>query len=216
MTSGQFWWQWAVSFAVAVGTVGTVIVALFGKALRAKLFPSRLDLTLLSTEGEPSEVRQVSAGGLATNPVPARYYHLLVSNSRRWSSIHGVQVFLTRVEEPGPQGRFQACWQGEVPMRWRHQEAYPVMRTIGAPAHADLCFVVKGSDVSLEPLFRPFTLRVEIEKKKRIRAFFQARGDEGDSEVLCVEIAWAGTWRDGAKEMAKSLAIEVVKATAPV
>jgi hypothetical protein len=31
-------------------------------------------------------------------------YYILVSNSRRWSPAENTQVFLTRIEEPGPNG----------------------------------------------------------------------------------------------------------------
>ena len=49
----QFWWNWAVQFFVALGTIGAVVVALLGDWLKAKLL--RLDVAI---ENRPSQVPQ--------------------------------------------------------------------------------------------------------------------------------------------------------------
>ena len=95
-----FWWNWWPQLAVAVGTIGAVLVALFGQAFRAKFFPPKLSLRLENTSGE----------AIQESAWKARYYHLRVSNSRRWSPAHEVRVVLLREEEPGPNEDLQVIW----------------------------------------------------------------------------------------------------------
>jgi hypothetical protein len=114
------WWTWGITFAQAAGTLGAVLVALFGKALQAKVFPPRLELTLRSREGELGEGRGTE--GPRTYRIPERGYHLRVSSGRRWSPVHSVRVMLVRIERRSATGTYQKAWEGETPMRWQHQE----------------------------------------------------------------------------------------------
>jgi hypothetical protein len=142
----MFWWNWWVELAVAVGTIGAVLVALFGQAFRAKFFPPKLSLQLqqgseLSYEGQER--------------VPSRYYHLRVSNSRQWAPAHEVRVVLLKVEEPGPNEELQITWEGDIPLTWRHQPVFPLLRIIGPESYADLCSVKKGVGLRIHALIRP-------------------------------------------------------------
>src|SRR5271157_1472539 len=136
----QFWWTWWVRFASAVGTFGAVLMALFGTVLRARFFAPQLRLRFVRPQGEISPVKFSDSGGLEKWG-KARYYHLQVSNERRWSPAENTQVFLRRLEEPGPDGLLQVVWSGDMPMRWRHQEHFPVAQTIGPSTDCDLCMV---------------------------------------------------------------------------
>jgi hypothetical protein len=107
----QFWWNWGVSFCGAVATVGVVLVALFGEFFRSKLFSPVLQLQLLRAEGEKGKIFYPSQDGTSGRFEDARYYHVQVSNKRRrLSPAQNVQVFLTRVEEPGPDAQLQVTW----------------------------------------------------------------------------------------------------------
>ena len=97
----QFWWNWSVNLAVAMGTLLAVVIALFGEKLRAKFFPPRLKLELLRQEGEKTQLTR-STSGFVEVVDDVRYYHLRTRNERRWSPASEVQVYLTRIEEPGP------------------------------------------------------------------------------------------------------------------
>lgn len=90
----QFWWNWGVNLAVAVGTLGAVVVALFGEYLRPK---PRLKLKLLRKEGEKTLLTRIESGEYADD---VGYYHLRISNERRWCPAENTQVYLTRLEEP--------------------------------------------------------------------------------------------------------------------
>src|SRR5207244_2254587 len=100
---------WWVNVAVAIGTIGAVLVALFGDAFRAKFFPPKLSLELSNGNGEAIRVQ---VGSDRTEQ--ARYYHLRVANSRRWSPANEVQIVLLQVEEPGLNGDLQVIWRGDI------------------------------------------------------------------------------------------------------
>ena len=208
--SFAFWWTWWVQVAVAAGTIGAVLVALFGQAFRAKFFPPQLSLRLLNPQGEKTRVRLTPPQGTDADSrmEDARYYHLRVSNTRRWSPANQVQVVLLRVEEPGPNDAFQITWTGDIPLGWRHQVLFPPSRTIGAEADVDLCSVVKDKWVELHTLIAPFNLEVRRRSPSTLVLYVQARGNECDSPVLRIRIAWDGKWHDGSEEMRRHLIVE--------
>ena len=148
-----FWWNWWVQFAVALGTFAAAIAAVFGSWIQSRCFKPKLQVDLLSERGE--QTHELSTTGHSSS---ARYYHARVSNGR-WPAATQVQVFLVRVEEPGPDQQLQIRWASEVPLRWRFQEVNPLTRTIGATADADLCRVVEGAGFSLLPIIVPNNLR---------------------------------------------------------
>jgi hypothetical protein len=206
----SFWWNWWVNAAVAVATFAAVLVALFGQAFRGKFFPPKLSLRVLNQDGERTTVllRWREGNEVKERSEDARYYHLRVMNSRRWSPAAHLQVVLLQVEEPGPNEKLQVTWSGAIPLGWRHQELFPPARTIGAPADVDLCSVVKDKWLQLHLLVRPFNLEVERRAATTLVLSLQAQANEGDSPVLRLKIAWNGKWDDGAQEMRRHLTIE--------
>jgi hypothetical protein len=138
----QFWWSWGVNVAIAVGTIGAVLAALFGDWIRAAIFKPRLTLELASVVGEATTVQLTAPSG-ESRPEKARYHHLRVANRAAWPKASQVQVYLVRIEEPGPDGTLQVKWAGDVPVKWKFQEIYPLQRTIGPETDLDLCSVVK-------------------------------------------------------------------------
>jgi hypothetical protein len=197
--SSLFWWSWGVQLAIAAGTIGAVVVALFGQALRSKFFPPRLNLALVRPEGELTRFLTGSQ---------VRYYHLRVSNSRRWSPAQGVQVVLLQLEEPAADGSFRIAWRGDMPLGWRHQSLFPVARTIGAEADVDLCSVTEEPTLQLHPLLVPFNLQATRKAAVNWIVTVQARGDEADSPPLRIKIAWDGTWNQGESEMRQHLVVQ--------
>ena len=118
-----------VQIVVAFGTISAVVVALFQTQLRLKFAPPHLKISLLSSQGHRTDVHLFPPG---TNDPgqsrieAARFYHIHVENNRRWSTANQVQVFLSRIDLPGPDGDMRVAWLGEIPMRWRYQDAKPI------------------------------------------------------------------------------------------
>jgi hypothetical protein len=208
----QFWANWWIQAAVAVGTFGTVLVALFGQGFRAKFFPPKLSLVLNDAAGELTKVTLswLENGQPKQRTEDARYYHLRVSNRRRWSPAHQAQVFLTRIEGARADGTMGPLWVGDIPIAWRHQEVVPPQRTIGPEAFADLCSVIKDKHWQLHPLVAPFNMPATFSQPGKIVVSLQVRSNEADSDIARFEVAWDGKWHDGALEMQRHLVVKAV------
>jgi hypothetical protein len=197
----MFWWKWGVEFAVAVGTIGAVLAALFGHVFRAKVFPPKLTLQL---------IRRSELNYEGEEKIPTRYYHLRVVNSRRFAPAKEVRVVLLQVWEPGPDGRLQLTWDGDIPFSWRHQTVFPLLRTIGPETYADLCCVKKGVGLRINLLIVPNNLRAMRSGASTLELALQARGIETESNILRVKVTWDGGWHDGEAEMARHLIVEEI------
>lgn len=165
-----------IQFGIALGTVGAVVVALFGN-LRGKIFPPRLKINIHDEEGYSTE-----------GDDPSIYYHLEIRNERRWAPATQVQFYLTRVElfvEDKP----TQIWFGELPMRWRYQESFPLTRTIGSPIQCDLCHTT-SEDVQIMTLFQSEELPGKWPMKERAALTLQARSVEIDSPQIRIDISW--------------------------
>jgi len=207
----QFWWNWWINAGVATSTFLAVLAALFGplvvEFLRSKWFPPLIRLHLLSAEGEKGKNRSQDGGNEKIEDV--RFYHLRVSNSRRHlSPVKEVQVFLVRVEEPGPGGSLIVAWASEIPMTWRNQQVSPLTRTIGHDYDCDLCSVGKDNWLSLSPLIFPITLKARRRELCTMIVSFQAKSTQTDSPICRIEIAWDGDWEDGDSEIKRHLVIK--------
>ena len=198
----QFWMNWSVNVIVAVGTIGVVIVALFGSGIQARLFPPKLLLTIDNPLGDATPVMVTAPRG-STRPEEARFYRLRVSNPKRWPKATQVRVQLLRVEEPGPDETCQLRWAGQVPLRWTHQEIVPLEQTIGPSATCDLCSVVRGKWVALHPVILPANLTAHYREEAHLTITVQATSSETDSNICRIRISWDGQWHNGEAEMAQ-------------
>lgn len=175
------------------------------------MFRPKLKLELRSKHGDLTEANLVSPEHPDGRLVPARYYHLLVSNSSQVTKATQVQVYLTRVEMPGPDGKIQIRWDSEIPLRWSHQEINPLMRTIGPTAWCDIFNIVQDKWLELDPVILPYSLkpywRHPPKQKCHLVLSVQARSAEGTSPIARFEIIWNGDWHDGKEEMAKNVII---------
>ncbi len=211
--NNDFWWNWGVQFAVAFGTLAVVFVALFGDWLRSRLFKPRLQLSLVSTAGEFTNVRIVREGEHETRDetAGARYYHIRVKNESKWPNASEVQVLLIRVEAPGPDGALQLLWSGDMPINWKFPQLHPLARTIGPDADCDLCSVVEDYWLELHPVIVPGNLKTKYREPVTLVVTLQARYSEGVSDLFRFQIAWDGKWDAGEVEMKKHLAVKELK-----
>jgi hypothetical protein len=196
----EFWLNWLVQLAVAVGTIGASITALY-LAFRQSEQP-RLKLKVLRREGERTRTNSGE---------DIRFYHLQVWNERRSSSATRVQVHLLRLEEPGPDGNLQTTWLGDLPFRWRDQEFVPRFQKIGSSKDCDLCSVGRQSGLTLMPLFLPNSLNARRQGRCRLVLSFQARSNQADSEIIRISIAWDGIWEDGDTEMGRHCVVGALR-----
>jgi len=204
------WWHVVIEATVAVGTIGAALVALFGEAFRAKFFPPRLTIQLADVLGEAARVSIPSPGGGAPSVGDARFYHLRVRNTRPWSPARDVRVVVLRVEEPGPDGRLQIRWTGDIPLGWRHGNVLPFLRVVGPDTYADLCSVVRGKWLQLLMLIVPSVLELPKSEATNMVVSVQAQATETTSNILRVRISWDGGFDTGAQEMRRHTTVEEV------
>jgi hypothetical protein len=195
---------------VAIGTIGAVLVALFGQAFRSKFFPPKLKVALDDPRGHKTPVSLIPPPGSGQEPrtEEAFYFHVRVSNLRRWSPATQVRVDLLRVEAQETDGTFKVQWTGEIPLVWRHQPLFPPTRTIGPDAIADLCSVVRGKWLELHTQIAPLSLDTKRRGAATIIATLQARSTECESNVLAVRISWNGEWSESETELRRHLTVK--------
>ena len=208
----HFWLTWWVSVGTGLATLGAVLVALFGDWIKAKLFAPKLTLAVPNVFGERTSqtLEWETPQGRQSRVEDARYYHLRVVNAARWPTANQTQVYIQRVEEPGPDGQLIITWSGDIPIQWTHQALYPLARTIGPEASCDLCSVVKGKWLQLHPMLVPNNFLFKWREPATIDVTLRAKSNEAESPTARIRIAWDGKWEDGTSEMAHHLVVKNV------
>lgn len=199
----------------AFGTVGAVVVALFGYFI-PKFFPPRLVIRIANVEGSPQKVQLINQTGaipVQARDAQARYYHIEVSNARRWAKAHNVNVLLSEIEEETTAGWTKVWSGGGIPLIWQHEHTMGGNPSIGRSRFADLFHVVQDVDparvkwLELTPKFAPYGVEMRRSNVCKLRLTVQAAADEGDSSALCLILAWDGQWMDGSREMAQHVRV---------
>lgn len=200
------WW----SEAGTVGTWALAIIALWGDWLKARLFPPILSVELLNKHGADLIETQFADRSKAMS----RYYHLKVTNKRKLSPAVKVQVVISSISKPGPNGTPQIALQEPLPLRWRHQEFQPLLLTVGhEERHADVLFVNDRKQLILLPLFATNNLQSVYVGKTELWIAARAEGENCASKPFVIHVAWDGEWNPGEAEMAKHLQIDLTHDT---
>jgi hypothetical protein len=205
-------WNWTA--IAAVGTWAAVVVALVialcGDWLRAWLYPPKLEVALVDPKGEPTKMKRKwtdASGQQQQRMADARYYYVVARNRRRYAPAHGVQVMLMSIEIEGPHSKPQVNAVGPLPLTWKLPELYPLARTVGDEAIANLFYVIENKPLEFVTPVVPYNFAHQYPAPCKLWATVQARGIEGDSEPLRIEIAWNGQWHPGDTEMARNLPV---------
>lgn len=212
----RFWLDWVVNALIAVGTIGAVIVALFGERLKARFFPPRLRVSLVNPLGVKTPVLLTwtdERGAEQRSTKPGRYYHVQVENAARWPKATQVQICIVRLEEPRPSGEFAITWTGEIPLQWELQAIHPLTRDVGRTATCDLCSVVQDKWLQLRTMiqvmnFQSTRKRADPNAIMDFIVTLEARSIEGSSPPLRLRISWDRDWADGDVEMQQHFTVK--------
>ncbi|MFN3746351.1 MAG: hypothetical protein ACK4TL_16740 [Hyphomicrobiaceae bacterium] len=201
----------AIQIAIAVGTVGAVIVALFGDRLRSR---PHLIVQLRDAKGYRIDRSFVRFPDEYVSP--SLWFHLKVSNARRsYTTAHETQLYLLSVQVPDAAGAFVPEWSGAIPLQVRDRAAVLSGATLGPDIEFDLFSVTKNAEMNgapfleLHPVIRPNNLKAATHGPYKSLLTFQARSIEADSEPLNVSIVWDGEWSDDPERMARHLVVEM-------
>lgn len=195
-------WTVVVQAIAAFGTLVLAALAIWGEWFRSIFAAPKMIITLREGSGELTTFGDGR---------PVRYYHLLVSNSRRWAPCRNVVAYLTRVERPSTDGSWQqALRTGPVVLPWQFGKFHRGLPTIGRDWICDLARISEADGLELVTEFRPNNLDTSLRTAGRLQAHVVAIGDNGESEPCVVEFDWDGAWKVDASEMAKHLVVRQV------
>ena len=198
-------WKIAIEMVAAVAVLILAVLAIWGDWVRSILAAPKLKVSLRSEEGVPTSSQDGS---------PVRYYHLVVSNSRRWAPARNAIPYIRMVERPGPDGQWRpAMFTGPVTLWWQFGKHTPGLPMIGQERICDLARIVQGKNFELVPMFRPNSLDATLEPSMKMRVHVFVNADSGESPDTVIEIAWDGNWVDGAQEMRRHLVLKEVTPT---
>lgn len=195
---------WLSALGVA-SSVAIAIVAIWGEKIRAAVFRPDLRLALLSNSGQRENAGATSA----------RYYRLRLTNHALYPAAQEVQVFLTRMELRGPDGQPQTIFTGALPLPWQYRSLYPSARTIGQKTIADVDLFFVSPELprlQLTTVFDPPNFAANVQGGgQHFWVTAIARGLNGESKLLRLQIDWDGRWEHGDHEMGRHLTISVVE-----
>jgi hypothetical protein len=120
-------------------------------------------------------------------------------------------VVLTKVDLMQPDGRYVTKWTGDVPLRWRHQELYPLQRTIGSPIDCDLIVATNMDGVNLPLVLFPNNLQSQWTRPIDALLHVALRHRDGLSEGPLIRITWDGNWNSGEMEMSQHLTVAIIE-----
>jgi hypothetical protein len=187
--------DWIMAFA-AVGTWLVAMLAICGEWIRSRLFRPKL---LVEQAGLDEIVRQ--------NDMDARYYVLRVRNAKRFPPAHEVQISITLVEQPNPQGQPYEVFKYGVPLGWVRQEVLPLRLTIGADAYAALFFVQQDGSFHFTPIVQLVQFPPLRQGSVDYWVTLQAKSVETDSKPLRLRIIWDGHWEPGQTEIERHITV---------
>ena len=196
-------WNLIIQSVAAFGTLIIAILAIWGDWVRSLLAAPKLKISLRSNSGE---FTQFGDGR------KVRYYHLVVTNTRRWAPCRNVVAYLTRVERPGPDDNWQQVLRtGPVVLPWQFGKFYAGLPIIGRERICDLARISEDEGLELVPEFRPNNLDPTLRSAGQLRAHVVAIGDNGESSPCVVQFAWDGNWEEGSSEMRTHLVVNEVQ-----
>ena len=191
-----------VDWVSAVLTLIVIIVAIWGERIRQLWTTPKLHISLDSSKGVLNS---------RNDQKKAQYYILNVENTRRSSPAKNVRVLLTNIFKQTPD---RASWQEmsfsrPVHATWRWVNIVPPYTTIGPKEQSTFGYVVEGEQhFSLQLYWHPNNLDPKLPAKEPFRLEFQAVSDVAESNILLIEIAWDGQWKEGNEEMQKHLTVK--------
>ena len=188
----------------AVLTLIVIIVAIWGERIRQLWTTPKLHISLDSSKGVLN---------VRNDRKKARYYILNVENKRRSAPAKNVRVLLANILKRTPDG---ASWQEmnfskPVHVTWRWPDIVPPYTTVGPKQQSTFGYVVEGEQhFCLQLYWHPNNLDPKLPAKEPFRLEFKAVSDVAESNVLLIEIAWDGQWKEGNEEMQKHLTIKEI------
>ena len=195
--------QW-IQISVAIGTIGSVFVALWGERITHAIgLGPKLSLELVDPQGELIKA--------TANPTPLRYYHVKVSNTHKWSRATNVRVMIIGLLSPAADGTLiRQKMVGPLQLMWRFSNVHPQYAVVGPDDIADLGYIASGQNFVLTPFIYPNNFPGSLQAKQKMVVELKAFADNTESSPICLEISWDGIFTEDTLQMATHLVIKKV------
>jgi hypothetical protein len=200
-----------IQLFVAIGTILVAILAIWGDWFRFKLgLRPGLVLSLHDPKGEFITIDE-SIDGLKIESTPTYYYHLKVSNKKRWTQAINVRVVITSLLTSTSDGHLvNQPLAGPLQLMWRHSQFHPPYSIVGPDDYCDLGFIKRGQNFKLTPVINPNNFPATLQPNKMRRLILKAEADNAESNNLIIDIHWDGMWVADQNLMASHLVVKKV------
>lgn len=188
----------------AIGTVTVAILAIWGEKVRAAIAGPKLELKLRDARGDLT---------FRANQKRTVYYHIKLTNKRRWSPAKRVRVLVTGIEKRRPDGTyFPEPLIAPLQLTWVSPQFHELLPTIATSDVCDLGFLDEDAQrftISLYDVPNNFRGYVEPGQSMRVSIVASAHNYESKSP-LALEISWDGMWSSDMDELQRHLVIKGV------
>jgi len=193
-------WNLTVNIVIAIGTVGAVIVALFGDWLKNRIFRSILSAEVIDPNGELTNW---------TNGTRVIYYHLKIINLRQSILVNQCRVFLKEISKKNNNQQFVKLPLIVPPtLQWAPAESSPQALDFITERVLDIGYVTEGSDTFFLSIFPKFNnFKGYIKANETFRYTLEILSNNSKTKIVTLEISWDGTWHENPVDMSEALRI---------
>jgi hypothetical protein len=198
-------WNTIINALIAIGTIGVVVLAIWGDWIRSRFLGPRLVLTLPNPYGS---IVQWSDNKKSI------FYHLVLINERSTVTAKRCRVILKKTWRKVPTGEFQEL-SLQVPLflTWSPSEVNPPYVDVTKDQVLDFGYLKEGEGRFRPSLLTvPFSFEGYVQAQEVLRYGLEIVCDNFVSKRLQVyEVAWDGQWDATVEGMKKHLNIRQVK-----
>lgn len=193
-----------VKIVAAAGTITVAVLAVWGDKIRARFAGPNIELALRDARGN---LTTRGDGGKVA------YYHIVVTNRRRWSPAKNVRLLLTGIQTRAADGRYAPeRVVHAVQLTWQFPRFHELSPTITAVDMCDFGSLGERESAFVPSLYiTPNDFPGLVRPGESKRFLIVASADNFYSKVpLVLEVSWDGKWTADTEELMKHLVVSEV------
>jgi len=145
---------------------------------------------------------------------PGFYYHLTISNKRKWAPASNVRVLIEQEWFVDVAGQaLNSRIAGPVQLDWRLPLTRPISVTVRAEDICDLAYIAQGRPlvIAVPQQQRPVNFHGAVSAGECEIFQVRAVADNGNSAAIWIRIQWDGQWSVSRRTMKDHLIITAVQ-----
>jgi hypothetical protein len=202
-------WSIGTNIFIAIGTISSVLAAIFGEKIRYWFNKPKLSIEILDAKGELTRWN---------NGVRVYYYHLVFKNLKPGRTIKKCSVFLKKMQRLEFDGNFIDI-SISVPPRyiWAPAEKERESLDIISEQVLDFGYLTEHYNTQQPNYFvpclesQPNNLNVLVFEKETVRYHLEVISENyTQKRLIIVEFSWNGEWTENIDEMQKNFSFKIV------